>query len=159
MPHHNKFIHKISVMYISSCHARCRWLRCRSDVLVCPCIAAYATLVTLTPYRIDHSIHLQYIWHYKMICINWMTGYVWCDKMICTWLVCSVPTLHLAWQDDMYIPDILCINLLWWGTCLYSCTYTSCLVRWLRCRSDVLVCPCIGANAVSVILSCQMIEM
>ena len=50
--------------------------------------------------------------------------------MICTWLVCWTRTVHLAWQDDIYIPGIFCINLLWWGKSLYLYTYSysSCLV-------------------------------
>ena len=70
--------------------------------------------------------------------------------MICPWLVPWVQTVYVAWQDDTSIPEIIYIKFLWWGMCLYSYTSSSCLVRWLRCRSDVLVCPCIGANAASV---------
>ena len=90
----------------SSCLVR--WLRCRSDVLVCPCIGAISASVTWTPYRIDHSIHLQYIWRDKMICIDLM--YMNCIHILymvdqCRFMHIFILSCQMYMLRDMMIPQ------------------------------------------------------
>ena len=98
MRHMSLFIYIFMFIFIFIFILSClvRWLRCRSDVLVCPCIGANAASVTWTPYRIDHSIHLQYIWRDKMICINWMS---FCPQEIVS-MKCGILNLYLVLEKS-----------------------------------------------------------
>ena len=98
---------------------------CESDVLVCPCTRAIEASVTWTPDRIEYFYNIKQFLNNKLYCYNKYTRAQNIFGVL--FLVTS------KWRNFSKFHD-----------------HTFCMVWWLRCRGDVLVCLCARATAASV---------